>query len=237
MTGKNKTILLAIAAIILAIYNVIVFSLFSPGFPAFWPTWAFTTLAVILSGGVVAYCAGAKSATLRDVFLSWPLVYVSCGYGAIQIALSFAALALPNFTATAANLSQAALLAAYLVMAASAMLGRNVVDAVDAKQSDTTLFVKNLAADTERLAARVKDGRAKIRLQKLHETARYSDPVSHPSLAPLEREIMDKFGELSSLTNEKDIPLREGIDILCDEITSLIGDRNGKCKFLKQGRE
>jgi hypothetical protein len=235
MTGRNKALMLLIAASVLAIYNFAVFSVFSTKTAVFWPAWAFTTFGLLLSFGVVAYCVGKKSAALKDIFFNWPLIYVSLGYAAAQFALSFIVLAALESSPTAANLSQAALLTLYVILSASAVIGGNVAENIDKKQMDATFFIKDLTSDIERLATRVRDTAARNKLQELYEAARYSDPISHESLSPVESEIREKFGELRSfVSDEKDIPsLREKIEMLCDEINTLLGDRNSKCKFLK----
>jgi hypothetical protein len=235
MTGKNKALMLLVAVSVLTIYNFIVFSIFSAESNVFWPAWAFTMFGLLLSLGVIAYCIGEKSATLKDVFFNWPLIYVSLGYAIAQIALSFTALAALESIPVAANLSQAVLLALYVILSASAVIGGNVAENIDKKQRETTFFIKDLTSDIERMAARVKDTAARNKIQELYEAARYSDPMSHEMLAQVESEIREKFGELSSFTSdEKEIPsLREEIEMLCDEIILLLGDRNGKCKFLK----
>jgi hypothetical protein len=62
----------------------------------------------------------------------------------------------------------------------------------------------------------------------LYETARYSDPVSHDALAPLENSISAKVSELSAAASSGG-----DVSALCEEITLLLDDRNSKCKFLK----
>jgi hypothetical protein len=235
MSGKNKALMLLIAASVLAIYNLVVFSVFSTESNVFWPAWAFAMSGLLLSFGVIAYCIVKKSATLKDVFFNWPLIYVSVGYAAAQIAMSFIALAKLGSNPVAANLSQAALLALYAILSASAVIGGNIAENIDKKQRETTFFIKDLTSDIERLAARVKDTAARNKIQELYETARYSDPMSHELLSPLESAIRAKFGELSgAAANERDIPSsREEIETLCGEMILLLGDRNGKCKFLK----
>ncbi|MDR1020987.1 MAG: hypothetical protein LBL73_09520 [Synergistaceae bacterium] len=231
---KNKT-LLAIPIILLALYNVFVFSLFGADGPKFWPTYIFTTLALLMGTGLIWFYVSNKNLTRRDTFLNWPMVYVSCGYALVQTILSFAVLSADNFSPTAANLTQAVLLALHAILAVSTVFGRNASDEIDRKQAETTFFIRDLTSDAERLAARVKDSRARNKILELYETARYSDPMSHETLMPVEREIREKFGELSSFaSSEKEIPsLREEIEILCEEITLLLGERNSKCKLLK----
>jgi hypothetical protein len=207
--------MLLIAASVLVVYNFTIFSVFSAGSVVFWPAWAFTTFGLLLSFGVVAYCVGKKSATLKDIFFNWPLIYVSLGYAAAQIAMSFTALAALGSNPVAANLLQTALLALYVILSASAVIGGNVAENIDKRQNEATFFIKDLTSDIERLTERVRDTAARNKIQELYEIVRYSDPMSHESLSPIEREIREKFGELRSfVSGKKDTPsFREEIEI------------------------
>jgi hypothetical protein len=217
------------------LYNIFLFSLFDPDAPKFWPAYLFTTLALIMGMGVIEFCVSNKNLTPRDTFLNWPMVYVSCGYAPIQVILSFAVLSVEDVSPLAANLTQAVPLAIYVILAVSAIFGRNIVDEIDKKQASQTPFIKNFTSEVERLCNRAKKPHVRNKLTSLYEAARYSDPVSHESLAGIEREIEEKFGELKSFaaTDRDAESLSEEIGILCDEITELLDDRNGKCKFLK----
>ena len=225
---KNKTLLPAMPVILLVLYSVFVFFLFGPGNPKFRPSYMFTVLALVIGTGVIGFCVSKKNLTLRDTFLNWPIVYVSCGYAVIQIIASFIVLSAGGISPTAANLTQALPLAVYAILAVSAIFGANVVDEIDKKQAAQTFFVKVLASDIEALIARAKEPETKNRLQKLYETARYSDPVSHEALIPLENSISAKVGELSAAASSGG-----DVSALCEEITLLLEDRNSKCKFLK----
>ena len=80
-----------------------VFSLFGPGNSKFWPSYMFTVLALVIGTGVIGFCVSKKNLTLRDTFLNWPMVYVSCGYAAIQIIASFIVLSADGISPTAAS--------------------------------------------------------------------------------------------------------------------------------------
>jgi hypothetical protein len=225
---KNKLLLLAVPVIVLAVYNIFMFSLFGTASPKFLPAYLFTTAAVLLSSLSIGICISGKNLTVRDMFTAWPLIYVSCAYAVIQIILSFLIMAFPFFGTVAANLVQALLLAIYAILAVSAIFGANIAEDIDKKQAAGTSFVRVLTGDIEALVARAKDPKAKRTLGKLCETARYSDPVSHDTLSALENSISAKVSELSPA-----ISSGEGVSALCEEITLLLGERNSKCKFLK----
>lgn len=226
--NKNKLLLLALPAVLFAFYSGVVFSLFDSASGKFWPAYLFTILAVVTSTCAVGFCISKKNLTLREAFLNLPLIYVSCFYALGQLILSILVMSIPAFGTLPANLSQAALLALYALLALSAILGANIAGEIDQEQASQTLFVRVLSSEIEAIAKQVKDVDAKNKLQKLYEAARYSDPVSHETLTPLESVISARVGELSSL-------VASGGDIcpLCEEIAMMLGDRNSKCKFLK----
>jgi hypothetical protein len=228
MTRGSGKMLLAIQVILLALFNIFIFSLFEVSNPKFWPAYFLTTAAIVLSSGSVSYCAAKKNLTLKDVFFNWPLVYVSFAYAVIQVIFAFAALSADALGATAANLTQAAFLALYAILAISAMSGSNIVEEIDEKQKTQTSFIKNLASDMEPLVRRATNPETRDKLQKLSDAARYSDPVSHESLAALENEISDKARELARLFSSGG-----DVSALCEEMILLLGDRNGKAKILK----
>jgi hypothetical protein len=225
---KNKALLLAEPIILMILYNVFVFSLFSPEAPAFWPSYLFTTLALAIGTGVIGFCVSNKNLTPRDTFLNWPMVYVSCGYAVIQVIASFAFLSAGDLSPAVSNLTQAALLAVYAILAVSAIFGRNAADEIDRKQAEQTFFIKVLTSDIERLAVRANDPELKKSLEKLRYAARYSDPVSCAALNALENIISAKVRELTEA-----ISSGGDVSVICEEITLLLGDRNSNCKFLK----
>jgi hypothetical protein len=166
----------------------------------------------------------AFQAHRRGFFLSWPLLYAALAYPAAQLAASFAFMALPGALSTAAPLTQTAILAAFLLCLVSALFGGGMIADVDKQQKAQTFFIKTLAADLSVLAAQAKDPGAKKKLEALHETARYSDPVSHAALSALEAEISAKARTLAQLA-------ASGGDVteLCEQTALLLGERNAKC--------
>jgi hypothetical protein len=225
---QNKLLLFVFPAILFAVYNIFAFSLFDTANAKYWYTYAFTILALIFSTGIIGFCASKKNLTLHDIFLDWPLVYVSGAYMAVQFVLAFLIMSINALGATAANLIQIIPLAIFALLSVSSVFGRNIVDEVDTKQKHQMFFVKNLTADIESLARKAVTPEAKAKLGRLYEAARYSDPVSCDALSALENAIGVKVGELSSA-------LVDGCDVsaLCEEIMLMIADRNAKCESLK----
>ena len=68
--SKNKLLLLAVPVIVLTVYNIFMFSLFTTAAPKFLPAYLFTTAAVLLSSLNVGICVSRKNLTLRDTFMA-----------------------------------------------------------------------------------------------------------------------------------------------------------------------
>jgi hypothetical protein len=224
---KNKGLLLAGFAVVAVVYNIFVFTIFSAEGKIFWASYAFTMMGLLLSGAVTAVCI-QRALSLRDLFLSWPLLNTAVMYAAVQLAASFVFMSMPSAAATIAVLTQTGLLAAFLILSISAMFGGNVIDEVDKKQKEQTFFIQMTASDLEGLSARAVDRETKDKLQTLAESARYSDPISHTTLSGIEAEISERVRALSKQAAEGG-----NVTALCSEITLLLDERNAKCRFLK----
>lgn len=124
-----------------------------------------------------------------------------------------------------------AIVLAFSVMAVvKASAAVEIINDVDKKVKESTLFIKSLTVDAESLLSRTKSKEAKAACKKVYEAARYSDPMSCDALASLESEITIKFAKLSEAVAKNDF---EQISTLADELVVLIEDRNRKCKVLK----
>ena len=68
------------------------------------------------------------------------------------------------------------------------------------------------------------------RLESLAELIKYSDPISHPSLALIEQKITNKINQLTEKAQNGKM---SEVNDLCNEIELLMAERNRKCKILK----
>ena len=85
-------------------------------------------------------------------------------------------------------------------------------------------YIRELQADVELLADNESDAAVKTVLTHLAEKIRFSDPMSNEQLADLENKISVKVMELKTAVNKVEI---------ITELTSLLDERNKKCKNLK----
>ena len=109
-------------------------------------------------------------------------------------------------------------------------LGIGYIKDLEKKQKEKVYYIKSIAVDIEALVNKVQDENVKKMLEKLSETAKYSDPMSHQSLSGLESQISIKVEALKAKVNEGNL---EGLDKDCKEIEDMFNERNEKCKILK----
>ena len=103
-----------------------------------------------------------------------------------------------------------------------------LVQDMDGKNKQRTLFLRSLTVDAESLLAHAAVPELKKTLQEVYEAVRYSDPMSHGALAGVEGQITVKFSELS-----KAVDAQEPAERAAEELKVLLSDRNKKCKLLK----
>ena len=220
-------------AILLAVFNVICFITpdeaagMSKFGGAFWAGYIFITIAFI--GQLVCAYIALKTDDKTKLFYNIPIIRVS--YTGLILTLVFGALcmAIPNLPNWVGVIVCLIILAFNAIAVIKAKAASDVVEKIDEKVKAKTLFVKSLTVDAESLLARATTPEAKSACKKVFEAVRYSDPMSNDALAGVESQITLKFSEFSNaVTGETD-----GIGNLANELVTLIGDRNKKCKLLK----
>lgn len=106
----------------------------------------------------------------------------------------------------------------------------NVVNDIDEKVKENTLFIKSLTVDAEHLMNTVKNPELKAEVKKVYEAVRYSDSMSHLELVETELKIKKTFTEFSNAVNNE---INEDVFYFSAKIISLIDLRNKNCKLLK----
>ena len=92
------------------------------------------------------------------------------------------------------------------------------------------VFIKLLQADLEACFPYVADASLLTALKKLSDKIRFSDPMSHPSLAGCESELSEAIARIASKVKGGNV------DDIADDIKlaeSLVESRNSRCKILK----
>lgn len=233
MMKKAFKFYFAVWAVLFVLFNVI--SFVSVGWagvekysPSFWIGYIFITLAFI--GQLACAYYALKEDDVKKTFYNISLITTS--YTGLILSFVFGGLCmlispLPYWIAV---ILCAVVLAFSVIAVIKASAAVEIVNDVDKKVKESTLFIKSLTVDAESLLSRAKSEEVKAACKKVYEAARYSDPMSNTALASVESEITIKFSQLSEAVTKNDL---EQISALADELVVLIGDRNKKCKLLK----
>jgi len=179
--------------------------------------------------GIILFCCGnlylLASPKSYPWFASFPIMIWR--YLISQIILSAVFVILENVFNTSVSIALFIVLhlvlhaffAVFLVLLAG---GKDIIEKRDAEVKEKVLTIRYMQANVETLMR--KFPQYTDRLRQVAEALRYSDPMSHPSLAPYEDNIISII-----------IAMDSGADIeaRCDELLHLIADRNARTKLLK----
>ena len=227
---RNERLLILVPILMIALYNLIVFSVIRNYTLFFWANYLFTMFSFLLFTLIVGKFAFPNGIMIKDLFFGIPLLYLSWIYLVAQIAISALMMALPLVPLISLTIFYTILLGLYLIFAISAIYGKKEIYRTERETTEKVLFVRSLSESIERTRMARSDTLVKKRLGELKEAVQYSDPMSHPSLANIENILSVKIDDLvknvPSGSPEKILPLIE-------EISRLVAERNAKCKNLK----
>jgi len=224
---KNKLLFWLMIIIIFGLYNMFVFMFTEEKTNVFWLAYGATALAFVLL--IPAYFISyGLNTTMRSVFYGSPLMIISTVYIVVQIIAGAIIMLLSGADIKVVITIEAVILGLYLILALVSLIGRGMVEGIDANAREKVGYIKSLEDYVLSLRYSVGDPATQDRLNKLWEAIRFSDPMSHPSLEDLERAISSQIGVLAGQLGN---PAESGR--LFDELGSLIEQRNRKCKMLK----
>lgn len=231
---KNFKLYAICWAILLALFNVIVFV--SPAEAmglskfggAFWAGYLFITLAFI--GQLVCAFFAFKADSAKKFFYRIPLITISYTALLLVTAAGAVCMAIPGLPNWVGIVVCFAIVAFSAVSVIGAKAAEEAVVDMDEKIKGRTLFIKSLTVDAQGLASRAKSDVVKAEAKKIYEAVRYSDPMSSEGLTDLEAQITLQFAAFSDAVAADDGASAKAV---ADELLTLIGDRNNRCKLLK----
>lgn len=226
---KNKLYGVAVLAIVMVVFNIIAFLLPETRGGTFWSGYAFTMAALLLQL-LFFYLAFGKADNLKKTFLGLSIAQIGVTYLILQSIWGIVCLFVPTITPKFAVVVSVMLLGFYLISVILAMLGRDTVQKIDDKIKAKSLFIKSLIVDMEVLTAQTDNSKIKPILEKLLETVKYSDPMSHEGLTEVEEKITNKYSELEVATKNTETT---AVQAVCKDMDALFAERNKKCKLLK----
>lgn len=234
MNKKKIIVNVAIYAIILAIYNLITFVIPFKHVGVFWPAYIFGLVAILVQIGIEALALCGKT-TLRDKVYAFPMFRLGFVYLAIQLVVSLVFFIVTLFTEACPSwiawIIGAILLGVFAILVLLTDVTRNVIEEIEEEEERQTKQVKTFRISIDSIMRRVEDKELLAKLNKLSDTARYSDPVSSEALYEIEAEITERIAELDSAVRSGNTELAK---TLAEQAIDLFEDRNAMCKVSKR---
>ena len=209
--------------IVFALFNVIAFVIPTEKTATFWTAYAFSVVAFAVQIPLWKIAFGKKD-TLKSKFLGIPIIHVGITYLIIQLIAFVVFMIFPTLPVWLAVVVCAVILAISALCVIAAQAGVNEINRVEEKIKAKRAFIQFLQTDIEMLVEAEADVETKAELKKLAEKVRFSDPMSHEMLGELETRISAKAEEMKTAADKK---------ALIAEVTTLLTERNKKCKILK----
>lgn len=226
---KSRGLLGIIPVLIFIVYSIIMFWIFDESKPMFILGYVFSCIATALAAFMPVYMVKPEN-TAKTVFNRFSLGMFTTLYFVAQLALGFVLTVLGFLPTVIGVILELTLIFVYVIGIIASSLGIGYIKDLEKKQKEKVYFIKSIAVDLEGLVNKIQDAELKKKLEKLSETARYSDPMSHQSLSGLESQISIKVEALKVAVNEGKL---ENVDNDCKAIEDMFNERNEKCKILK----
>lgn len=219
---KNSTKGYIILGILFALVSIIAFAVPTTKTTTFWIAYVFTAAA--FAAQIIIWNKALGKEELKSKFLGFPVVHIGIVYAIVQTVAFAVFLFVPMLPVWSAIVVCSVIAVISAVCMISADAGRNEIERVEAKVQKKVFYIRELQADVELIAAAETDSDTKAALTQIAEKIRFSDPMSSEQLVDLENKISVKVMELKTAANKVEI---------ITELTSLLDERNKKCKILK----
>lgn len=228
---KDSIRALAAAGILLAVYHLIVFLIPFDQETNFWIAYLFS----LVGFGVVGYAlyiSMFKSASIKSRFYGFPILRIGLIYGAVQLVLGFVFMILGEL------LPYELVLIVEVVVLAAALLGliatetmKDTIEQQDTKLKKQVTMMRALYSRVSQMTGFCQDPEAAAALKALTEEFRYADPVSNPSTARAEADLVSLTDTLQQAVTDNDA---DAVKELCRRATVVLAERNRLCKLNKQ---
>ena len=230
MKIKNKTLVSFLPIIIFIVYTVITFIIWGDNKEdGFWLGWTFSLIATGIAVAV-PYLVVKDGKELTSILNGFSIPYFTYVYFGAQLVLGLLCMILNENCMPLQVILEVILHSIYAFLMIGSVMGKNVISDLEQKQKEKVFYIKSAASDLKLAANKIQDEELKKKAEKVAEIAKYSDPMSNPSLAGIENTISVKIEDLKTLLDENKI---DDIGKILDEIESKFLERNEKCKLLK----
>ena len=224
---KARLLYAIVLALVAAAYSVILFNVKHAWEDAHWIAYGFTLLAFLLLFLETFIPEGKYK---RYPMFGMAVSKVSATYFAVQLFFGgILAMIVPNPPLLAVLIPEIVVLLAYLAATLAVVLAKGIIASQDDRIGDKTRYLQSLLVSLERL-----DGAVPVEVRPqfaaLKEDLRFSDPMSHDALVPLEERIRMKVYALCDAVDDKRL---EGLEKEIATLRTLVHERNSRCRMLK----
>ena len=227
---KQKNLLLTglIYAILLSVFNMLVFVIFKKHTSVFYMSYGFMTLAFVVQ--IVSMLLTFKKTDVDTIFFGIPLASFSIFYLIAELCVGAIFMVFQNVGTTIPLVIQIFILAAYLIVAIIALMARDTVQEIGDNVKEKVVQLKSVRVDVDVLLESCSDSELKTKLKKLSETIRYSDPMTNDAITDVEQLIQQKVSELRIYCENNEI---EEAKKTCSSLEMLYVERNKKLMISK----
>lgn len=223
---KTGTALIYI--ILIGVFNLLVFTIFSFRTNVFWLSYFFMMLAFAVQ--IASVILSFRNVNINASFFGIPLFSFSIFYLIAALAIGTLFMVFQQAGFTLALVIQTLVVATFLVIAILSLITRDVAQQIDENFKEKVFNHKTVLVDIETMVESCTDPDVKNSLYKLSDIVKYSDPMVNDAVAIVEQLIANKLTELKlSINNKQFADAKQA----CDELSRLYIERNRKLAISK----
>lgn len=230
---KKAKSVVAVYAIILALYVLIFLMIPFDKWASSWMSFAFTIIAILGSLFICAHAFGKNDMLVSKIY-GFPIFRVGVLYALVQLIVGIVICVIDAFVEVPYQIT---LIISLLIMGATAIgfiatdNASDYVEALDKAAKVETKVIRRFRIDISTITASCDNAALKKELEKLNEQFRFSDPVSNDETAFIESAINNMLAELKILVDNGSV---EEAFTASKEISIKLAERNNICKLTKK---
>lgn len=228
---KTRLVTLVTSFLIFALLNLIIFLTIPEerlDSTVFWLAWSFA-----IPVNFIAVCALAVFGTAKSgvEIVNLPIAaWLSFGFGGCYLISGFFMMYLNVTKTTFPIILIATISVFYIIAVVYTTVGAGYIAGAQKETRGKVLYIKLLEADINDCATMTTHAESGNALRALAENVRFSDPMSHPSLAGIEGQLSSAVAEITAALAEN--PARD-VTALVNKCQLLLNNRNSRCIALK----
>lgn len=228
---KNTVRWWIVLAVVLVVYNVIVFAVPFERLEIFFLSWIFTLIAIVAQVYVIR-TAFYRGGGAKSKFYGFPIARIGATYLITQITLGLLFMGLGN------KVKLWIPLVLYVVLLGISVVGFIASDAMrdeaerqDIKLKEDVACMRTLQSKAASIVQSTQDARVHKVLEKFSDDIRFSDPVSSEGLRDIEDDLTACIDELQQAVIDGD---NEAVVLLVKKAEAVLVERNRLCKLEKR---